>query len=68
MRALIKRLQEKLERTMSAVAYAEEREVETARQLLSPPAPKDELVDEAKAPVAQPQPVRPMRLVRPERV
>lgn len=67
MRALIKRLQEKLERTMSAVAYAEEREVETARQLLSPPAPKDELV-EAKAPVAQPQPVRPMRLVRPERV
>lgn len=67
MRPLFKRLQEKLERTMSAVAFAEESEVETARQLLSPLAPKDELA-EAEAPVAQPQPARPISLVRPERI
>lgn len=66
MRRLMKKLQEKFEGTMSAVAFAEEGEVKTARELLSQP-PTEELTDDDEAPAAHPRPVVPIGLGRPER-
>jgi hypothetical protein len=62
MMKLFKRLQEKLEGTMSAVAFAEEGEVETARQMVAEVS-KDEAKHEKPATA---RPVQPISLPRPE--
>ena len=63
MMKLFRRLQEKLEGTMSAVAFAEEGEVETARQMVAEVS-KDEARHEKPAETARP--VQPISLPRPE--
>lgn len=65
MRKLIRSLQQKLEATMTAVAFAEEGEAETARRLAAEVPPSDEHED-ASAPT-RPELVQPIALRRPER-
>jgi hypothetical protein len=65
MRKLLKSLQQKLEATMTAVAFAEEGEVETARQLAAE-VPTSDAPEDAAAP-ARPGLVQPITLRRPER-
>jgi hypothetical protein len=65
MRKLLRSLQHKLEATMTAVAFAEEGDIETARRLAAEVPARDAQEDASTS--TRPGPVQPLTLRHPER-